>query len=310
MGGGFFSSEEFLGAIAAACHPGKRWSVEPVEVDGRHFRVLFVEGKTAGQTWLHPFFHEEAPLAEREPVRRIPFLQSVCHGIVEAPCLSLDRPFQPAPFVDWTRFRDWQDYQSFSHEGPYPAMWKTVARSARVLERDVGTVEYIPHDPDPATLDSLFAWKALQYRRTGALDRFLLPATREVYRQLQRRDLLVVSVLKAGGKVAAGIVAYRWEGRYYARLVVYNTGFARYSPGAILMQRSLRDSFDAGDRQFDLLAGGEQYKWLYATHARILGPVGRRPFRARVEHAARRRLGAWRHRSRQERTAVPGHRGE
>ena len=300
MSDSFFSSDEFLGAIAAACYPGRAWSAELARVTGRTFRILFVDGKPAEQTWLHPFYYEESRPARGEAVRQIPYLRTVSHGLIEAPLLSLALPFQPAPYVDWTRFRDWQDYQAFSHEGLFPAMWKTGAYSARALARQAGEVGFVADDDDPAAHDAIFGWKSAQYRRTGGIDRFLLPAAREIYRGLQLRGVLRVSTLRAGGNVVAGIVGSRWHGRFYARLIAHDPTLARYSPGAILTQRLLRESFEDGDQQFDFLAGGERYKWLYATHARILGPVGRQPLRAKIEHAARRRIGTWRQRRRQD----------
>lgn len=299
----FFSSEPFLGAIANACFPGRPWSIEPVEVEGKCFDVLFVSGRPADQHWVHPYYYvpsENAEPGSRRPVR---FLKHVSHGVVAAPATEIERPYQPAPFIDWTPFSTWEEYKAFSHRGPHPAMWKTAAQGARRLARDAGPVTFTSGDPDPAALDAIIRWKSAQYRRTGALDRFLVPSARAVYDELLGRGLLIVSTLRAGGQVVAGYAGYRWDGCLYGRLISYDNEFGRYSPGAILVHRVLRESFEAGDREFDFLAGAEQYKWQYATHARVLGPIGRRSLLGRLEHRGRTKAGAWLLRKRQGRSS-------
>jgi CelD/BcsL family acetyltransferase involved in cellulose biosynthesis len=49
----------------------------------------------------------------------------------------------------------------------------------------------------------------------------------------------------------------------------------------------LEESHRLGHTQFDFSIGGEEYKWVYATHARLLGPLGRPPLKTRVLAAAK-----------------------
>ena len=44
----------------------------------------------------------------------------------------------------------------------------------------------------------------------------------------------------------------------------------------------LEESHRRNHRQFDFSIGGEDYKWVYSTHARLLGPIGRAPLRERM----------------------------
>jgi CelD/BcsL family acetyltransferase involved in cellulose biosynthesis len=56
----------------------------------------------------------------------------------------------------------------------------------------------------------------------------------------------------------------------------------------------LEESYRRKHREFDFSIGDEDYKRLYTTHARLLGPIGRAPVQqrilARVKHGAKRAL--------------------
>ena len=40
------------------------------------------------------------------------------------------------------------------------------------------------------------------------------------------------------------------------------------------MQSMLAHGFASGHREFDHSVGGQDWKWTYATHARLIGPLG------------------------------------
>jgi hypothetical protein len=304
----FFSSEPFLGAVARTHFPGKPWQIETVEVEGRFFQVLTVRGKVIDDLWTHPSFYEPVAAAEGARCRTAPFLVRVLHEIVPAPALDLRWPFAPAPFVDWRPFATFAQFQEWNHARPNPAHWTTVRRASRNIGRHVGEVEFIANDPDPAAFATIVAWKSWQYRRHGLADRFALPKTMALYDELRDQGLLIVSTVRAGGRVIAGHAGYRWNRRFYTRLIAHDAELNRYSPGAVLLHNMLRESFDAGDEEFDLLQGGERYKWLYATHARVVGPIGRQPVAQRIEDRLRARVGSalLRLRERRRPVAVPG----
>jgi CelD/BcsL family acetyltransferase involved in cellulose biosynthesis len=52
----------------------------------------------------------------------------------------------------------------------------------------------------------------------------------------------------------------------------------------------LRESQRLGHAEWDFGIGDMEYKWHYATHDRVIGPVGRPPLGAAVAAAAKARL--------------------
>lgn len=88
----------------------------------------------------------------------------------------------------------------------------------------------------------------------------------------------------------AAVVGLPHEGRYSYWITAYNNELGRYSPGRLLLESLLRASVADGDHEFDLLIGSERYKWVYATDARLVGPLGPQPVLPGAVAAARRRL--------------------
>ncbi len=286
----FFSSDAFLGAVARSHFPGRTWRIENVEVEGRPFLVLSVGRRVIDELWTHPFFYEALPPGTPF-ARQHPTLAKVAQGVIRVPAETPAPPMVVAPFIAWRGFSSFDEYRESRRAGPGTAPWTSVARHQRWLARDVGEVEFVPDDARPDALPALFVWKSRQFRRTGRPDPFSVSASLKLYRTLRDEGVLRVSTIRAGGSVVAGHAGYRWAGRFYQRLFTYDPKFARYSPGAVLQHAMLRESFEAGDEHFDFLQGGEQYKWLYATHARVIGPLGVRPRYQRLERRVRDAVG-------------------
>src|SRR5262249_4355624 len=64
---------------------------------------------------------------------------------------------------------------------------------------------------------------------------------------------------------------------------------AYFSPGHQLVQMMLEESHRLGQREFNFSIGSNEYKWMYATHVRLVGWIGRRSLMWRVFDRARRR---------------------
>jgi CelD/BcsL family acetyltransferase involved in cellulose biosynthesis len=59
------------------------------------------------------------------------------------------------------------------------------------------------------------------------------------------------------------------------------------SPGRLLLDHMLRESHSRGHAEFDFLLGDEPYKYHYATHQRVVGPVGKVPLQVTLRDAVR-----------------------
>ncbi len=287
----FFSSEPFLAAVAGSFFPRQSCRVQLTEVEGRVFRVLRVGRARV----VHDvrFLDYLEPLPTSGGGERVPpsgFLRRVCHGVVRAGAWQaevvsggpraqqLARGFQPAPLVRWAGFRTFDDFITAVEERSKSA-FKTTARKARKLERELGPLRFVAATSDEKVLTSIFAWKSDQYRRTSLPDLFASPRTRALFRHLLRAGAIQLSALYAGDRLVAAHAGPRYQGRFYHWVPAYDpdSELAKYSAGNALNHELLRASHEARDHTFDMLLGDEPYKWRYATHVADIGPLGSAP---------------------------------
>jgi CelD/BcsL family acetyltransferase involved in cellulose biosynthesis len=266
----FFASDEFLQTVADVYFPGAR--PETVECEGFHTRTLIHRGKPVTGFWWFPFPHHRL---DAEPAaRRVPRLE---HAVLSCERLSgaiLPEDGEIAPLVRWDGFASWGEYLAFARSRG--ARTTSLARDEARLTRSIGKVQFVAEDTDPELLPLTLGWKAAHYTRTG-MHRLATAQDREMYRQMSERGLLRASSLRAGGRIVASALWHLRDGVFIFRLTTYDRALAGYSPGAMLTDHLLRHRYESGDREFDMLAGREGYKYQYATHARYLGTIGSEP---------------------------------
>lgn len=139
---------------------------------------------------------------------------------------------------------------------------------ARRLERQHGPLRFTMHDPDPAMLRRLIAWKSAQYKRTGVPDVFARRWTVELLERLHAAQSPafagVLSTLSVGGTTVAAHMGMRSASVLHWWFPAYDTAFAKLSPGAILLMEVCRHAACDGIRTVELGAGAEPYKLLVA----------------------------------------------
>ena len=284
-----FSSPAFLESLAVARFPGKRCTVETVRVEGRPFRLLVVNGRPVTSVpwldFLEPL--DEAATAADRALGYLPWcaLETLsADAWNEGAGASPER--MPSPFVDWTPYAS---YTAFDERGGSVRNAADQRRRLRRIEKALGPVRYTYHDTDASAFDRCIAWKRAQYRATEiGGDPLADPAAVRLFRELDTRGLLAVSTLRAGDVLLAVHIGAMWEGRLYWWLPAYDTEHAKLSPGRALLELLLEDSCARGHREFDFLLGDEPYKWSYATHTRVVGPLGTPPLALRARRLAER----------------------
>ena len=125
---------------------------------------------------------------------------------------------------------------------------------------------------DPAerhrVMDALAAQKSKRWIQTGAWDAFGLPGFREFFEEMARGALgdveSVMSALMLDDKPIATHWGMRHGDRYYWLMPTYDTHWARFSPGRLLMEAVVRSCIEEGLAVFDLTAGDEPYKRQWA----------------------------------------------
>lgn len=81
-----------------------------------------------------------------------------------------------------------------------------------------------------------------------------------------------------------------WQGRFYWWVPSYDVSMRSMSPGRLLMEDVMLYTYQRGYKEFDFLLGEESYKWEYATHTRVVGPLGEPPLKVKLEKLARERV--------------------
>ncbi|MFN3524373.1 MAG: GNAT family N-acetyltransferase [Phenylobacterium sp.] len=145
-----------------------------------------------------------------------------------------------------------------------PGFLKDKRRRARRLEEDHGPLAFRLTDDADAALDFIVALKREQLRRTGQHDLFSSPWVPRLIEALERRGEpdfgLRFAVLSAGGRTVAAELGLRSGDAYHLWFPVYDPGFARYSPGALMTLETIRAAAAQGVRMVDFGPGREAYK--------------------------------------------------
>lgn len=139
-----------------------------------------------------------------------------------------------------------------------------IARCVRKAEREIGPVQFTFHDPDPAVMAQIIAWKREQFIATGKHDIFTARWIRALFQHLsanQSGDFgLVVSALRFGDCLAAGEIYLRAGDRLHAWISAYDRALLSYGPGQILTAHMAPEAAARGIVRIDFGAGGDEYK--------------------------------------------------
>jgi len=142
---------------------------------------------------------------------------------------------------------------------------------ARRLERALGPLRLVPHDPDPAMLARLVGWKRAQYARPrwgGALDPLARPWARALLARVQATQAPgfagMLSVLWAGETPVAAHLGLRARRLLHWWFPAHDPAHAKLAPGRILLLEVIRHAAETGLAALDLGAGEEGYKRRFA----------------------------------------------
>jgi CelD/BcsL family acetyltransferase involved in cellulose biosynthesis len=154
---------------------------------------------------------------------------------------------------------------------------------ARRLERALGPLRFVPHDPDPRLLHRLIAWKRAQYalpRWGGALDPLARPWAVALLERVQATQAPgfagMLSTLWAGETLVAAHLGLRSRSLLHWWFPAHDPAQAKLAPGRILLQEAIRHAAQAGLAGIDLGAGEEGYKRRFADAevSLVAGTIG------------------------------------
>ena len=273
----FFASPEFLHVLADTHFPGRHVRIADVAIGGQILRLLIVDQHrlVTDATFLDyhvPLRSTDGGIVERWDafapwVMRSAIASEHRRGVAAGLGLS--------PYIDWSLFDGYAQYDAFirsRHAGTF----RELRRLRRRLAERHGPIEFCADDRRQDVLAFAVMWKGWQSRKTTGRDLFADPAHVRFFENLRDRQLLVSSSLRVAGRLLAVWLGFVHDRVRSGWIFTYDhdPGFSRYSVGHQLLHAMLQDSFASGHREFDFSVGAQDYKWLYATHARVLGPLG------------------------------------
>jgi hypothetical protein len=285
-----FSSDVYLQTLGEVCFPRRRATIEIFRTRGRDFRLLVIDGEEVITTFPFLDFVEPLPTPWEGPVRQIDFLPNAVLEITPAEGWSQRAKTddsQPAPFIDWSLFPDWSAFESMVAQRR-SNLGRESRRKRRGLEREVGPLSFVLQQQQEEVFDQCVRWKSAQYLRTGLKDMFASTDSVCMFQELYRKGVLLVSSLRAGDQLLATHFGAMVDRVFYSWVAAYDPKHSAYSPGALLLEFLLQESWRRRDLEFNFLIGDQEYKWFYATHNRVIGALGDAPLARRFTTAARR----------------------
>ncbi len=288
-----FSSRVFLETAGALFYPTRQRSIQAYELEGRFLSLLALDGQQPVRSMPFYDFAPEVGSSHEKPARPLRYFPKAVLRTVRLAHERVAEPagFQPSPYIDWSLFTDWAAYEAFMLARP-AAKANDSTRQLRRIERDLGPVSFVFDDQRPEAFDACVKWKSKQYVSTGVGDMFADPRNVELFRALQHKKAMVVSTFSAGPTLLAVHFGALCEGQLSWWVPAYDPAYSKYSPGRLLLESLIRESHRLGHREFDFLIGDEGYKFKYATHNRIIGPVGAAPLREQALALAKKEVKA------------------
>lgn len=273
----FFASPAYLAVVADVYFGGRSTRVADVRFGGKVLRVLIVDDRQVASEV--PFLDYHLPLRPEEwgPVeRRHAYAPRVAQGVVSREQRhSIPAGFIASPYVDWSSFSSYEDYLAQRDDLHHRTIKKHRRFKVRLAE-DFGALEFAADDRRRDVLALALEWKSAQFIETGERDLFADACNVRFFEELRDRGLLVASTLRASGRLLSVWLGFVHDGVWSGWIFAYDhdPALRPYSVGHHLMQSMLAYSFASGHREFDHSVGGQDWKWKYATHARLIGPLG------------------------------------
>lgn len=277
----FFSSDEYLSTLAQVYFPNKKFTIELFEINKQFYRLLVIDNSKVINSFPFLDFLQEINPPEKT-AKKINYIPK---AVIRTKTYTGDDPskqigygveFDTAPFIDWTNFNDWGDFEKLIRQRSKNLIYDSKRRLNK-LTQEHGSLKFIFDDKTPEALDTCIRWKSGHYEKIGGAEIFLDPNDTKMFKELQKKCAIILSTLSVKDKIIAAVIGAISDGVYYYWIPSYTRAFSSFAPGRLLLHFLLHESFTRKDKTFDFLIGGEEYKWHYVTHYRIIGPIGHPP---------------------------------
>ena len=280
----FYASPEYLESVAEVCYKNQPCAIEDVRIGDQTLRLLVVNKKRPVTKSIFLDYH--LPLKDSEitsPVRKANYATSI--ALSSKPLNELKdqqlKDAELAPYVNWSLFPTYDDYKAFILSRNRGLVRERERRGRRLAEA-FGEPVFKMHDDGDDVFRLAQEWKALQLSRSGIKNWIADPQVIELLNVLRRKGLLVCSTLRVSGRLAAVWIGFIYDGCWSGWIFTHDPQLSKYSAGHHLVNAMLEKSHALKHREFDFSSGDEDYKMIYATHARVLGDAGKMPLSQRL----------------------------
>ncbi len=165
---------------------------------------------------------------------------------------------------------------------------KQARRKARKIEREVGSLRFVPHEYSDERFQTLIDWKIAQYRRIRSVNHLAESWRIDTLRRIALTQSTLfsgmLSSLYAGDRLIAIHLGILSGGVLHCWFPTYSRDLAKYSPGLIFWLYLAQEAERLGITRIDLGKGRERFKRSLGTGTTQLaeGSVDLRPAVARV----------------------------
>jgi hypothetical protein len=292
-----FSDQDFLEVLARVYYSDQSPQVVTATIANHSFQLLQVDHQIVTEHKLVDFFEPSGADARPiTPAAQVNWIPRIAQRSIPANSDTTDRDITClAPYIDWSAHSTWPEWSQFfktlaKAQAKGSGSFIDIPRQRRRLAKQLGELQFVYHDPNPALLEPFFTWKSQRYQEIGAVDLWANPIHRQFIHALHQSGILLVSVLYAAEQPIALHLGFERRGRFYWWLPTFDPQLQRFSAGRILLEDLLQYGFSQGHQEFDFLNGEETYKWCYATHSRIIEGIGQMPLRLRLKRRLRQQL--------------------
>ena len=204
----------------------------------------------------------------------------------QKPFARYHRVASQSPIIDLS-----QGYEKYAGERRLAGseQIRKAAGLLRKLEREVGPVRFEVHSPEIRILRQLMDWKSGQYRLSGKVDIFGIGWVAQVIGKMYAAQGAnfagMLSVLTAGDLPIAAHMGLRSKTVWHYWFPAYDPGYAKYSPGIILLLKMAEHANGLGISTIDMGNGRALYKQRLMNGAIPLaeGTVAVSPARAALQ---------------------------
>lgn len=159
---------------------------------------------------------------------------------------------------------EWEDYY---HNSVNRKLRESLRRRKKGLRRlgQVSVERHVALDRIEEVLELFFQAHISRWKAMGKSSPFENKSMRQFYlslaANLAKKNMLQLTTLTIDGRPIGYHFGFLHNNKLYGYSTAFEMGFARYSPGSLLLEAEIKTAFEAGLREVDMLRGEERYKY-------------------------------------------------